>query len=565
MAFSNELHPRRLVLVVDDQEINRALLEMILSDQYDLLFAENGQQALEIIQDKREMLSIILLDLMMPVMDGFQVLEAVRADEELRRIPVIVLTAEKSAELRALQMGAADFITKPFDLHEVILARVGRMIELSEGRTIIQSTERDELTGLYTGNFFFQYAGRILRYHPEWEMDAVVINVERFHLLNDLYGRDFGDRVLRQIGAMLREQCRDSGAIACRMAADQFYVYVRHGEDYEQRLQELQESLSGVSSSGRIRLRAGVCPRLEQAMDPQSQFDKAKIACNMLRGNYAKSVMQYDLDLYRKEVFDDGLVSDIHKAIQERQFTVFYQPKYAIQGDRPVLRSAEALVRWRHPEHGMVSPGAFIPLFERNGLIQLVDEFVWAEAARQVAEWKERFGLSVPVSVNLSRVDVYDPALEEKLQGLVERNGLSPGELKLEVTESAYTDDPDQLIERVQRLRGLGFEIEMDDFGTGYSSLNMISKLPIDVLKMDMKFIQNVKRGDSRDFRLIELILDIAEYIKVPVVAEGVETAEQCEMLREAGCALVQGYYFSRPVPPEEFEALIEKEKEMRK
>ncbi|MBR4424809.1 MAG: EAL domain-containing protein [Oscillospiraceae bacterium] len=560
MAYSNGINTRRLVLVVDDQEINRELLEMFLSDDYDLLFAENGQQAMELIRAHQDMLSIVLLDLMMPVMDGFQVLAAVHADEALRRIPIIVLTAERAAELRALQLGAADFITKPFDMHEIILARVARIIELSEGRTIIQAAERDELTGLYTGNFFFQYAERINRYHPDWDMDAVVLNIERFHLVNDLYGRDFGDRVLGLIGEAILDQTNGVGAIGGRMEADQFCVYIRHAESYQELLEALQSRLASISGNSRIRLRTGVCPRLEGIGDLQSQFDKAKIACNMLRGNFSRDVMYYDMEMHRKEVFSEGLVNDIHRAVEERQFQVYFQPKYGIQGPRPALRSAEALIRWKHPDHGMISPGAFIPLFEQNGLIQMVDEYVWAETARQIAAWKAEYGFTLPVSVNLSRVDVYDPALEEKLLGLVETNGLTTHELKLEVTESAYTDDPEQLVARVQHLRDLGFQIEMDDFGSGYSSLNMISTLPIDVLKMDMKFIQNVKKGNEKDFKLIELVLDIAEFLHVPVVAEGVETAEQCEMLRQAGCSLVQGYYFSRPIPPAEFARLIEKE-----
>ena len=565
MVFSDELKTRRLILVVDDQEINRDLMEMFLRDEYDLLFAENGRQAMELIRAHQEMLSIVLLDLMMPVMDGFQVLAAVHEDEALRRIPIIVLTAERSAELRALQMGAADFITKPFDIHEIILARVARIIELSEGRTIIQTAERDALTGLYTGNFFFQYAERFARYHPDCQMDAVVLNIERFHLVNDLYGRDFGDRVLALIGAAIQEQTSETGAIGCRMEADQFCIYIRHSKDYQELLNALQSRLAPVSGNTRIRLRTGVCAKLEGVHDLRGQFDKAKIACDMLRGNCSRNLMYYDMELHHKEVFSEGLVNDIHRAVEQRQFKVFFQPKYGIQGTRPVLRSAEALIRWKHPDHGMISPGAFIPLFEQNGLIQTVDEFVWAETARQIAAWKAEYGFTLPVSVNLSRVDLYDPLLEEKLLDLVERNGLTTHELKLEVTESAYTDDPEQLVARVERLRNLGFEIEMDDFGSGYSSLNMISTLPIDVLKMDMKFIQNVKKGNEKDFRLIELILDIADYLHVPVVAEGVETAEQCEMLRQAGCSLVQGYYFSRPVPPAEFALLIEKEQNERK
>jgi EAL domain-containing protein (putative c-di-GMP-specific phosphodiesterase class I) len=240
---------------------------------------------------------------------------------------------------------------------------------------------------------------------------------------------------------------------------------------------------------------------------------------------------------------------------------VFYQPKYDIQGVPPRLASAEALIRWKHPDLGMSSPGDFVPLLEGNGLIGIVDNYVWRNAAKQVVTWKERYGFTIPVSVNLSRSDVYDPSLVEQLQCLILDNGLEYSDLKLEVTESAYTDNADEMISMIENLRDKGFEIEMDDFGSGYSTLNMLSSLPIDVLKMDMKFIRNVEK-DIKNFRLIELVLDIAKFLDVPVVAEGVETEEQMKMLRDAKCELVQGFFFSRPLPPEVFEELIKKEME---
>ena len=221
--------------------------------------------------------------------------------------------------------------------------------------------------------------------------------------------------------------------------------------------------------------------------------------------------------------------------------------------------SAEALIRWVHPELGMISPGDFIPLFEGNGLISKVDSYVWQEAAKQVAAWKETYGYTLPVSVNLSRADVFDPQLEERLKQLIERNGLEYDDIKLEVTESAYTDDAASVLEAVKRLRDEGFQIEMDDFGSGYSSLNMLSDMPVDVIKMDMKFVRNIEHSET-DRRLIMLVLDLAKYLKVLVVAEGVETEEQLAFLQEGGCDLIQGYYFSRPLPAEEFEELIRSE-----
>ena len=282
----------------------------------------------------------------------------------------------------------------------------------------------------------------------------------------------------------------------------------------------------------------------------------------MVRGEYKSHLMIYSEDLLMRELLNQRLLNDLRQAVQEKQFVVFYQAKYNIQCDPPRLSSAEALIRWKHPELGMVFPGDFIPLFEGNGQISIVDNYVWAEAARQIAAWRDKFGIVIPVSVNLSRADVFDPNLVQNLTALIEKNGLDYKNLKLEVTESAYTDNATQLLAVVGRLREIGFEIEMDDFGSGYSSLNMISAMPLDVLKMDMKFIKNIEHN-AKDFRLVELVMDIAKYLKVPVVAEGVETENQLRLLKAADCDLVQGYYFSRPLPPEEFEKLIEREKEI--
>ena len=204
----------------------------------------------------------------------------------------------------------------------------------------------------------------------------------------------------------------------------------------------------------------------------------------------------------------------------------------------------------------MLAPGAFIPLLERNGQISELDKYVWAEAARQVARWRDEYGLIVPVSVNLSRVDVLDPTLIYTLDKLLEENGLDCSALKLEVTESAYTENANQVIDVIHGLREKGYEIEMDDFGTGFSSLNMLSSMPVDVLKMDRAFIMNIEH-EEKDIQLVELILGIARNLKVPVIAEGVENEIQLRMLKKLGCELVQGCYFSRPLPAEEFARIL--------
>ena len=550
---------KRQVLVVDDEAINRELLGMMLADQFDVIFAENGEQALGLIRDNSRTLSLILLDIMMPVMDGFTLLSILKEDPDLKRIPVIVLTSEKSAEVRSLRSGASDFITKPYDLPEVILARVNRTIELSEDTYIIQNTEHDELTGLYNVSYFYRYAEQFEQMHTSIPMDAVVIDVNHFHLINELYGRSYGDQILRKIADNIREVLR-IGGIACRDNGDMYLLFIPHMENPEAVYEQLTGSLNSEKTSGmHIRLRLGIYPLVDQTMQMENRFDRAKIACDTIRSNFSSCIAFYDNDLHDKEVFAEQLLEDMEEGLESGQFVVYYQPKYAIQGEKPTLESAEALVRWIHPKYGMISPGLFIPLFEENGLIQKLDRFVWTQAARQIRAWRDTYGRIIPISVNVSRIDMYDPDLAAIFKGLVAENGLSPANLLLEITESAYTEDSDQMIHVVQGLRSEGFRVEMDDFGSGYSSLNMLASLPIDILKLDMAFIRNMLKGE-RNVRMLELMMDIARFLSVPVIAEGVEEEAQVTILKKLGCQMIQGYYFSKPVPPEEFKKFIEKE-----
>ena len=313
-----------------------------------------------------------------------------------------------------------------------------------------------------------------------------------------------------------------------------------------------------------VRIRFGLWENVNRDVEIEAWFDRAKIACNLNRGDFTQSFALYNNDLHARHVFEETLIRDLQDAIDHKDLKVFYQPKYNIASDEPRLASAEALVRWIHPKLGFISPGDFIPLFESNGLIQKVDNFVWNEVAVQIRKWKETYGFAVPVSVNVSRIDILDPTLESKLEGLLKENSLSPNEYMLEITESAYSENMARLIEIVENLRKKGFRIEMDDFGAGYSSLNMITTLPIDILKIDMSFVRNMEKSE-RDQKLVELVVDIAKFLNVPTVAEGVETQSQLDTLKKMGCEIIQGYYFSKPVPPADFIPFIEKELERRK
>ncbi|MBR3400825.1 MAG: EAL domain-containing protein, partial [Parasporobacterium sp.] len=515
---------KRLILIADDEMINRELLANMLEADYELITAANGREAYDLIDRNRDMLSLVLLDLLMPEMHGLDLLKKLKEDPVLSQIPVIVMTADKEAEVDSLNLGAIDFIPKPFPEQKVILARVLRTIELSEDRQIIQSTERDPLTGLYNREFFYGYAQQYDQHHKDKVMDAIVVDINHFHIINERYGKAYGDEVLRKIGEQIREKVQDSGGIVCRREADTFLVYCPHREDYKEILDYASSGLGGNDRiSNRVRLRMGVYSEVDKNIDVERRFDRAKLAADTVKGSFSRPIAIYDEALHESEIYVEQLLEDFHEAIDQHQFLVYYQPKFDIRPEIPVLSSAEALVRWCHPRLGMINPGVFIPLFEDNGMIQELDRYVWREAARQISDWVQRFGVRIPVSVNVSRVDMYDPNLIDYLVSLLEEYHLGARDLLLEITESAYTQDSEQIIEIVNRLRAIGFHIEMDDFGTGYSSLNMISRLPIDALKLDMQFIRNAFK-EGKDTRIIEVIIDIAGYLSVPVIAEGVET-----------------------------------------
>ena len=544
-------HGIRRILVVEDDLINREILSLMLRDTYDILIAETGKQALELLESDYGTLSLVLLDLNLPDMKGVDILRRIKGNALTARLPVIVMTADQNAEVECLTLGATDFISKPYPKQEIVLARIRRTIEQFEDRDIIRWTERDQLTGLYNREFFYRYAAQHDEYHPEEPTDAIMLDINHFHMVNERYGKEFGDRVLRLVAEKLRAKVSDSDGIICRKEDDTFLIYCLHRSDYGQILDGV---CMQMETDYQIRARMGVYPDVDRGIDMERRFDRAKQAADAVKNSYSQTVGFYDNAMHEKELYLEQLLEDFHTAIREKQFTVFYQPKFDVRPDEPVLCSTEALARWRHPKLGLISPGVFIPLFEKNGLIRELDSFVWREAVAQIRTWEERLGRLIPVSVNVSRIDLNDPPLLKILEKTVDEAGIGRESILLEITESAYTDNAEQIVNVVKSLRESGFFIEMDDFGTGFSSLNMITTLPIDALKLDIQFIRTAFR-DRKDTRLLETVIRLAQSLGLSTIAEGVETEEQMLTLKALGCDVVQGYYFSKPLPADEFEA----------
>ena len=291
----HSVNGKRSILIVEDEPINQEILRFMLEDSYELLVADTGKAALETVSANRDTLSLILLDLNLPDMHGLDVLRQVKAGMETARIPIIVMTAEKDAEVECLSIGAIDFIPKPYPQPKVVLARVLRTIELSEDRDIIRSTERDHLTGLYNREYFYRYAAQFDVYHKDLPTDAIVLDINHFHMINERYGKAYGDDVLRRIGEKVRNVVKDDNGIVCRREADTFLVYCPHRQDYSAILESASVMLEAKGKDQvRVRLRMGVYSNVDKTIDIERRFDRAKLAADTVKNSFARAIGIYD-------------------------------------------------------------------------------------------------------------------------------------------------------------------------------------------------------------------------------------------------------------------------------
>lgn len=550
---------KKQILVVEDNLINRVMLCEILSEEYQVLEAENGEVALDILKEYKDKIDLILLDLMMPVMDGYKFLDFTKQDEELALIPVIVMTQGDSEEdeVSALAHGATDFVPKPYR-PRVILHRVASIIKLRETAAMINQFQYDRLTGMYSKEFFYQKAREILDANPDKDYTIVCSNIENFKLYNDTFGREAGDRLLKESAKGMQMYIGDEG-ICGRYGADRFMCMRESGQEKSDR-----EHIFGSTSSNiekkieNLSAKWGIYEITDRTVPVEKMCDRALLAAENIKGQYNIPYAVYDDNLRNKLLKEKAITDAMEKALENGEFLVYYQPKYSLNDDR--MSGAEALVRWVHPEWGFMNPGEFIPLFEKNGFIPRLDKYIWEQVCIKLREWKEKgYGL-LPVSVNISRADVYHLDLADTLLTITQKYGVNPELLHLEITESAYADNPNQIIATVDNLRKLGFIVEMDDFGSGYSSLNMLNQMEIDVLKLDMEFIRNEMTKPSNQ-SILRFVVGMAHWMNLSVVAEGVESKAQVDRLREIGCDYVQGYYFAKPMPVNEFEDLFKKQK----
>ena len=434
---------------------------------------------------------------------------------------------------------------------------------LCEDISDIVSSENDPLTGLYNLSGFHNHVKRWIEENPGRKFRIHRYNIDRFRDINGVYGYELGNKLLRDF-AMYMKKYNSAGSFAAHLNADHF---VRFCADdvltVEECYNHFTECFKNYDLSLPIKLHMGVYDLCEPDCDSFTMSYKALLALQSIKGSFSKKIAYYEKGMMAVEKGQQELLADIQRAIEEEQFEVWFQPQTDYAGQRII--GAEALIRWNHPRKGMLPPAVFIPLLEKTDYIGIVDKFVVEKVCRYICRWRHEIWEDefIPVSVNLSRNDVYRKDLCEGLSHMIQRYGISPSQIHLEITESIYMENSERFARTLGRLRESGFKVELDDFGSGYSSLNSLKELNIDKLKLDMNFLSD--DGDTRKGEIIlSSVINMAKALDLPVIAEGVETKEQAEMLAGFGCSQMQGYYFSKPVPAAEYERMLRAEAQKR-
>lgn len=559
-ALESGSNGKKILLVESDME-DRDKLVGILESKYEVLVSTNISEAKAVLKKRADEIALVVTDIHMPDENGYELIKTIKRDRKLNRIPIIVASDRRFEETdneidmedKCLKMGVSDFFYKPYS-KLVILNRVAIAIGYKMASIRLGNLERDLLTGLLTKEFFFEEVEKYISDYPGYDYILWVSDIEGLKIINDNHGFEMGDSILKQV-AREREKV-DGYLFGGRFDGDKFAALM-----LAEALPEIKK-ITNKSDMGihfpvpNVVIKSGIY-RLGQKtrMNPQGMYDRAVLAMQKIKPTYGVYFAEYN-DEDRKELLIKRLVVDnAEVALDEKQFVVYYQPKYDI--DKGTIGGAEALVRWLHPELGFVDPGTFIPVFEKNGFIGRLDYYVWETVCQNIKQWEKDGFTKIPISVNVSLRDFDDENLAEKIISLVDKYEIEHHLFHVEITESAYSDNPQRIISIANKLHDAGFIIELDDFGTGYSSLTALTEIPIDIMKLDMSIIR--KDDPNTEKSVLAFSMQLAQIMKMKTVAEGVETKAQLNRIKFLGGNYVQGYYFSKPLTKVQFEDYMKK------
>lgn len=569
------MNDKSIMLIVDDNYINRQILSNAFCDEYAIEQAQNGVEAIEQMQKFNDRIAIVILDVVMPVMDGMEVLKKTREMPEICEIPIVVVTADtdNDNEINALDLGASDMLSKPYDMR-VIKKRISNivskreLVKMKEQNLILQfqndemkmqeeiryQAQFDTLTGIYNKDTFYRKTSHLLDKNPDSDFVIIRFDIERFKIVNDLFGMEEGNRLLIYLADKIQEICADNGTYG-RLESDNFAICVLNKKNTVDIITSfIKQKVSEYKLSFDIVFDTGVYHICDKSVTVDIMCDRAKLALNTVKGNYLTSIAVYNEKIRDTIIREQEIINAMDSALANEEFCVYLQPKYNLFTSEPV--GAEALVRWIRPDKGIVSPGDFIPIYEKCGLITKLDYYIWRKTCELISNCKKEGRTVLPVSVNISRINLYSPDFVDKIENLVKEFNLEPRNLELELTESAYMENPEQLLGIMERLQAKGFVVLMDDFGSGYSSLNMLKNVPVDILKIDMDFLRGTDRFEKGK-KILKAIAEMAKDIELPTIVEGVETREQVDFLKAIGCNQAQGYFYAKPMPVDDYLKLI--------
>ena len=411
----------------------------------------------------------------------------------------------------------------------------------------------DSLTGLYNKEEFYRRVERLLKEYPDTEFYILCSNMKDFKFVNELFGMKKGNAILRKQAEQMKQLHGSFAKTVCaRIQDDHFATCIPKAYFDEDKIVEKIRNMQKefTNSLFHLHLYIGVYEITNREEPVSKMCDKANLASETIKNDYKTCITYYDRHLLEQSIAERKIIGEFEEALEKEEFVMFLQPQTNEQGK---MLGAEALVRWQHPERGLLGPYAFIDVLEKTGLIHELDKYMWEQAAKKLGEWKKEGKEEYHISVNISAKDFYFINIYKVLVGLTEKYQISPKKLKLEITETALMSNFEKNIAVLNRLQEYGFCIEIDDFGSGYSSLNMLRNIRADVLKIDNGFLRD-SENEERGMEILESVVLLARKIDMEVIMEGVETKEQLLMLTEMGCRMFQGYYFSRPIPVEEFE-----------
>ncbi|MGL5807823.1 MAG: two-component system response regulator [Xenococcaceae cyanobacterium] len=599
------------ILVVDDTPDNLRVLSASLSEKgYQVRCAKNGSMAL--ITATKEPPDLILLDIKMPDMDGYEVCQKLKANEKTCDIPIIFLSALDDVfdKLKAFSVGGVDYITKPFQVEEVSI-RVKHQLDLQAAKAAIyqlnnqleqkvqqrtaqleqlidqlnqeiiehEFTQKqllhhalhDSLTGLPNRNLLTEHLQKALqrsKRNPDYLFAVLFIDLDRFKIINDSWGHSVGDRLLIAIARILQECSRELDTVA-RLSGDEFVIL----------LDDLKNSSDAIAISERL-LEKFLCPIY---LDERKVFTGASIGIVFGSATYQNCVellRDADIAMYRAKALGKGcyavfdremyaqtlhlsqVETDLRFALERNEFILYYQPIVSLITGK--LIAFEALLRWQHPEKGLIYPSDFIAIAEETGLIVTIGEWILREACQQLHSWQQKFSLasSLQMSVNLSSRQIKQFDFIDRLEKILVDTNLNGEYLRLELTETMLMDRGEKTIELLSQIKKHKVQLSIDDFGTGYSSLSYLHRFPIDTLKIDRSFVSCIN-AEGENSQIVNTIILLAHSLGMKAIAEGVETPEQLTQLKKLGCDEAQGYWLAKPINWQQAEVIINKNLEL--